>query len=168
MNLCACIYIFGKGRENTTFYRMIDSYCEGKRAVVALDCVGDWNLYSFLQLVKRRCMVDTRFYMPRNFRLQHADSPQQLEQMARELAASGRQVVILSGDAGMPNTPDLLCANSNGIPIRGGSAAGSTSTTGPAFRCGTRTPTRCALQLQQPHLDGEPSGIAGQGSLKPR
>ena len=36
--------------------------------------------------------------------------------MARELAASGRQVVILSGDAGMPNTPDLLCANSNGIP----------------------------------------------------
>ena len=99
VNLCACIYIFGKGRENTTFYRMIDSYCEGKREVVALDCVGDWNLYSFLQLVKRRCMVDTRFYMPRNFRLQHADSPQQLEQTARELAASGRQVVILSGDA---------------------------------------------------------------------
>lgn len=97
-NLCVCVYILGTGRENTAFYRMIHSYCAGKGEVVALDCTGDWNLYSYLQLVKKRCMVDACFYMPRNFRLQHADSPQQLERTARELAASGRQVVILSGD----------------------------------------------------------------------
>lgn len=97
-NLCGCVYVIGTGRENTAFYRMIHAYCDGKGEVVALDCTGDWNLYSYLQLVKKRGMVDARFYMPRNFRLQHTDSPEQLERQARELAASGRQVVILSAD----------------------------------------------------------------------
>lgn len=109
-NLCACVYIIGTGREHTVFYRMIHTYCEGKEEVVALDCRGDWNLFSYLQRVKRCSMVDARFYMPRNFRLLHADSPGQLERMARELTAAGRSVVVLSGDP--------ACAEHSGLVLR--------------------------------------------------
>ena len=77
---------------------------------MALDVTGDWNLYSYLQLVKKRCMVDARFYMPQNLILRHTDSPEQLERTARELAAAGERVVVLSGDPAL--------AEKSALPLR--------------------------------------------------
>ena len=109
-NLCACVYAVATGREDMAFHRMMRGYCRGGSAVVALDVTGDWNLYSYLQLVKKRCMVDARFYMPQNLTLRHTDSPEQLERTARELAAAGERVVVLSGDPAL--------AEKSALPLR--------------------------------------------------
>ncbi len=109
-NLCACVYAVATGREDMAFHRMMRDYCRGGSAVVALDVTGDWNLYSYLQLVKKRCMVDARFYMPQNLTLRHTDSPEQLERTARELAAAGERVVVLSGDPAL--------AEKSALPLR--------------------------------------------------
>lgn len=109
-NLCACVYAVATGREDMAFHRMMRDYCRGGSAVVALDVTGDWNLYSYLQLVKKRCMVDARFYMPQNLTLRHTDSPEQLERTARELAAADERVVVLSGDPAL--------AEKSALPLR--------------------------------------------------